>query len=89
MRCLFRPNCFSACHHRGVNVNVCRRVTNFTRCMGCDPADERFPTNKLYLEYYDSYSIGWYYDEYLTPLSLQTLCNISNQRTTVPSTLAK
>jgi len=51
---------------------VFSELTGFTRCMRCDPADEHFPTDQLYLEYYNI--------NYLTPRRLHTLCSISTQR---------
>jgi len=51
---------------------VCRELYNFTRCMGCYPNDERYPTDKLILDEIN----------YLTPLQLFTMCSISSQRMT-------
>jgi len=75
-------NILSLCHWSivvVVDVVVCRYLTGFTRCIGCEPTDESYPTNKLYLEYY--------YINNLTPLRLHTLCSISTQRTPLFSAL--
>jgi len=64
----------SLLQERGV-VLINRELTSFTSCMGCDPTDERFPTDELYPpSYFPNVDV-------LTPQRLHSLCSIGNQRT--------
>ena len=51
--------------------------------MGCEPTDARFPVHSLY------YNYSYYYNDenVLTPLRLNTLCNISILRKSLVSAL--